>query len=119
MMKFLRIILPIIFIIVAAIYFNSAVFSAWVAGGPPNDYPEAWAYRSFRHLFYGIGFIVFAITIFLSLKPEAKRIKVKWTIGLLIGLCIFATPHISKFLEIDSCIDQGGKWNKKYHRCEK
>ena len=107
------------FIIFAAIYLNSAVFSAWVSGGPPTDYPEAWAYRSFRHLFYGFGFILFAITVFLSLKAEAKGSKVKLIIGFLIGLSVFAIPHISKFLEVDSCLDQGGKWNAIYHRCEK
>ena len=119
MKKILRVTLPIIFIIVAAIYFNSAVFSAWVSGGPPNDYPEAWAYRSFRHLFYGIGFIIFAITVFLSFKAEAKGSKIKLIIGLLIELSLFAIPHISKFLEVDSCLDQGGRWNVTYHRCEK
>jgi hypothetical protein len=62
------VLLPIIFLVVASLYFNRAVFSAEVSGGPQNAHPEAWAYRSFR-LFYGIGFIMFAVTIFLSLKP--------------------------------------------------
>ena len=119
MKKYLRIVLPIILIVLAAIYFNSAFFSAWVSGGPPNDYPKAWAYRSFKHLFYGIGFIIFAATAILSLKSDTKRSKFKWIIGVLIGSSIFATPHIKKFLEIDSCLDQGGKWNETYYRCDK
>jgi hypothetical protein len=119
MKKFLRIVLPVIFIVVAAVYFNSAVFSAWVSGGPPNEYPKAWAYRSFRHLFYGIGFVIFAITVHLSLKSDVKRQNVKCIIGLLIGMSIFATPHIAKFLDIDSCLDQGGRWDEAHHRCIK
>jgi hypothetical protein len=119
MKQLLRIILPIVFVVIAAIYLNSAIFSAWVSGGPPNDYPEAWAYRSMRHFYYGLGFIVIAVTIFLSLKANAKRIMTKCIIGSIVALALFFVPHLKKFIEIDSCLDHGGKWNYSYHRCDK
>ncbi len=119
MTRFLRIVLPIIFLVVSAIYINSAVFSVWVVGGPPNYYPETWEYRSIRHFYYGIGFVIIALTIFLALKTNAKRIKAKCIIGSLVALFLFATPHIKKFIDIDSCLDQGGRWNEAHHKCEK
>lgn len=119
MKLFLRIILPIVFVAIAAIYINSAAYSAWVSGGPPNDYPEAWAFRAMRHFYYGIGFIILALTIFLILKANAKRIKTKSIIGFLIALILFSAPHLIKFIDIDYCLDQGGKWNYDHHRCEK
>jgi hypothetical protein len=119
MRKFLRIILPIMFLVVSAIYLNSAVFSAWVSGGPPNDYPEAWEYRSIRHFFYGVGFIFIALTIFIALKAKAKRIIIKCATGSLIALILFGWPHFKLFIDIDSCLDQGGRWNKEFHKCEK
>lgn len=119
MKKLLRIGLPVVFLAIAGIYLSSAAYSVWVSGTPPNGYPEAWAYRSFRHLFYGIGFIIFATTAFISLKADAKRIKVTCIIGIIIALSLFSTPHMKKFLEIDGCLDQGGRWNEAYHRCEK
>ena len=119
MKKVLRILLPIIFLVVAATYLNSAAYSAWVSGGPPNEHPDAWAYRSFKHFFYGIGFVIFAATIFISLKPSIKGRKLRWGVGLFLMLFMFATPHFKKHLEIDSCLDQGEKWNEAYHRCEK
>lgn len=117
--RLLRIILPIIFLAIAAIYLNSAAYSAWVSGGPPNEYPEAWAYRAMRHFYYGLGFIAIALTIFLALKANAPRIKLKCAIGFIIGIVLFSVPHLKKFIEIDSCLDHGGKWNYSNHRCEK
>jgi hypothetical protein len=119
MRKFLRITIPIALIIVSLIYINSAFYSSWVSGGPPNNYPEAWAYRSFRHFFYGIGFVVFAITFFLATKPIAKNIVAKCIIGSAVALSLFATPHIDKFIDIDSCLDRGGRWSEVYHKCER
>ena len=119
MKKILRITIPIILIVVAIIYFNSAFFSAWISGGPPNDYPEAWAYRSFKHFYYGLGFIVFAITLFIALKPNAKRIKTECVIGLVLAFILFTTPQVKNFIKIDSCLDQGVRWNENYHKCEK
>jgi len=119
MKKILRILIPIILIVVAIIYLNSAFFSAWVSGGPPNDFPEAWAYRSFSHFYYGFGFMVFAFTIFFTLKPNATRIKSKFVLGLVLAITLFAIPHIKNFMEVDSCLDQGGRWNEVYQRCEK
>jgi cell division protein FtsW (lipid II flippase) len=119
MKKYLRIILPIFLLAIACIYLYSAAYSAWAAYGPPSDYPDAWAFRSFRHFFYGIGFIIFAATVFISLKANAKRKKAKCIIGVILALCMFSTPHIKKFLEIDGCLDQGGRWNEDRHICEK
>ena len=111
--------MPIFFLLVSALYFNSAAGSAWVAGGPPTEYPKAWAYLAFRYSFYGIGFIIFAVTSFIALKPQAKRIKAKLIIGIFVAVCIFATPHIKKFVNIDACLDQSGRWSKATYSCEK
>ncbi|VTR63908.1 conserved hypothetical protein [Desulfosarcina cetonica] len=71
-----------------------------------------------RHFYYGIGFIAIALTVFLALKDNAKRIKVKCVIGFIVALILFSVPHLKKFIEIDSCLDHGGEWNNSYHRCE-
>ena len=104
---------------VSAIYLNSALFSAWVSGGPPNDFPRAWEYRSIRHFFYGLGFIFIAITILIALKAKAKRIIIKSITGSLIALSLFSYPHFKLFYDVDACLDQGGRWNKDFHKCEK
>ncbi len=114
-----RIIIFIALLLVALLYLNSSFYSAWVSGGPPNDYPEAWAFRSFMHFFYCIGFLFSAITFFLVSKPNRTRMKLKLFIGLALTLIMFLTPSIKKNIEIDSCLDNGGKWNGKYHKCEK
>ena len=119
MNKILRISILAILIIVALVYFNSSLFSAWVSGGPPTDYPQAYAFRAYRHFFYGIGFIVIAITFFLVSKPKASQMKLKLFIGLTIALAIFSTPHIKKFFQVDACLESGGRWNEQYHRCDK
>ena len=119
MNKLIRIPILAMLIIAALVYFNSSIFSAWVSGGPPAEYPIAYAFRAYRHFFYGIGFIIFAITFFLISKPNASRIKLKLFIGISFALVIFAAPHTKKFFQIDACLDSGGKWNEKYHRCEK
>ena len=69
--------------------------------------------------FYGLGFIFIAITILIALKAKAKRIIIKSITGSLIALSLFSYPHFKLFYDVDACLDQGGRWNKDFHKCEK
>jgi hypothetical protein len=66
--------LPIIFLVDASIYFNSAIFSAGISGGP-QMLIQRHGRIDLSDFVYGIGFLMFAVTIFLFFKP------IKWDVG--------------------------------------
>jgi hypothetical protein len=55
MSNFLRWIILILFLAGALLYLNSAMFSAWVSGGPPTEYPEAYLQQAVRHFYYFVA----------------------------------------------------------------
>ena len=105
-------------IVTAALYLNSAAFSAWVSGGPPTPYPEAWGQRALLHLCLSGVFLFGGIFIFRIIKtfPSFRRFTIVLIIVSVLLLCI---PYIRAFIKSDACLDSGGRWNSLEFKCEK
>lgn len=105
-----------VFVCIALLYLKSAVYSAWMSGGPPNPYPIGWSRRALGHLcfsaaalFIGIGLFRFILTF-----PKVGR----GALALLaIGLILTAAPYIGRFVLADRCLDQGGSWSNQTIQC--
>jgi len=102
----------------ALLYANSSFYSAWVSGGPPNDYPHAWAQRAIIHFGYAIALFSTGIMAFVALgrnfKFKASKLKYVWIIVLLLSL---GYPECREFVLIDKCLDSGGAWDESHFEC--
>ena len=98
---------------------NSALFCAWVSGGPPNKYPKAWLQYSYIYFGYSgalisLGFLAFA----------ALREKFNWKRSVAFYLCVptiiycLAAPKVREYILIDKCLDSGGRWDKQSFTCQ-
>ncbi|PAV27490.1 hypothetical protein CF392_00320 [Tamilnaduibacter salinus] len=115
--RIMRWFLLVLFIVAALIFLNSALFSAWNAGGPPSDYAEAWGQRALVHLGYSGALFIAGVAIFIQIRrfPQIGVVP----IGLLVIAGIIAiSPHGRAFLAQDKCLDKGGKWIAVEYRCE-
>lgn len=104
-------------IVAAAVYLNSAAFSAWVAGGPPNPYPEAWGQRALVHLCMAGTILLAGIAVFrvVGSFPSLGRTTI---LLFILALLIFGVPYVREFLQSDACLDSGGRWNSGTYQCE-
>jgi hypothetical protein len=116
----IRWLLPLGLIALGLLYLNSTFFSAWVAGGPPNDYPHAWAQRALIHFGFSISLVASGLMAFVSLRTDFKwkvsKYKYLWLLILLIGL---GYPKVREWVLIDKCLDSGGAWSYQYFECRK
>ena len=105
-------------IIMAALYLNSSVYSAWVSGGPPSGYPEAWAHRALMDLCFSGAFLLAGVAIFriAGSFPGVGGISIALAVA---ALLLASAPYVRAFLDSDSCLDNGGRWNYEEYRCEK
>ena len=104
-------------IIMAALYLNSSIYSAWVSGGPPNEYPEAWAHRALMHLCFSGAFLLAGVAIFRVAGSFPSVGRISFALGVA-ALLIASTPYVRALLDSDSCLDSGGRWNYEEYRCE-
>ena len=100
----------------ALIYLNSAAYSAWISGGPPNDYPEAWAHRSLVHVCYAAAAVLGALAAFRSIRrfPRLGALTVCFGIA---ALLLLAVGDVREFFAVDACLDRGGSWAYEEFRC--
>ena len=105
-------------IIIAALHLNSSIYSAWVSGGPPNEYPEAWAHRALMHLCLSGALLLAGVAIFRVARsfPSVGGVSIAFGVA---ALLLASTPYVRAFLDSDSCLDSGGRWNYAEYRCEK
>ncbi len=97
---------------------NGAAFSAWMSGGPPNPYPQGWAMRSQAQLTWAVAVAVGGFAVFRTLRefPRLRRLTIA-LLAVSMGLAIF--PSANKALQIDRCLDSGGRWNYEGRQCER
>jgi len=101
-----------------ALYFlNSAAFSAWMAGGPPNPYPEGWSLRSKTQLLYSCAALVGGVALFQAAHTFPAIRRVTWAIGV-VALLLALAPSAILHARIDACLDQGGRWSYVANQCE-
>jgi hypothetical protein len=103
-------------LLVAAIYLNSAAFSAWVASGPPTPFPEVWAQRSLAHACTAASILLAGISSFLAIKAFPRIGWIPILFGFL-AIALAAVPVGREFMLIDSCLDSGGRWDEQEFRC--
>jgi hypothetical protein len=102
----------------ALLLLNGAVFAAWMAGGPPNPYPQGWAMLSQSRLAWACAVAIGGIALFRIIQdmPTPGRLT-RW---LAVVAIVFAMwPSASKFIQIDRCLDNGGRWNDEGFQCER
>jgi hypothetical protein len=102
------------------LYLNSTFYSAWVAGGPPNDYPHAWAQRALIHFGFSISLMASGVMAFIAFKADFKwkvsKYKYLWILILLLGL---GYPKAREWVLVDKCLDSGGAWSSQHFECKK
>jgi hypothetical protein len=106
----------IVFIIVALLYLNSSIYSAWVSGGPPNPYPLGWFRRAIGHLCFALAAFSFGLGVFKGIQtfPRATAGSAAFIV---LGALLALGPYIGRFELIDSCLDRGGSWNREILQC--
>jgi len=104
--------------VVAALYLSGAFFSAWVSGGPPNDYPEAWAHRALLNLCFSIATLLGGVAAF-RLIGSFPKIGVMTVVLGALALAFVVVPYGRAFLDADRCLDSGGRWNDGNYLCER
>lgn len=102
------------------LYLNSTVYSLWAAGGPPTEVPNAWLHRSLVHFGFSVALITTGIFFFRALrKGYIYKGSKAWGIWIVIITISLGGPPLREFVQIDSCLDSGGKWSKKHHECQR
>ena len=104
------------FVCVALLYLNSAAYSAWVSGGPPNPYPIGWSRRALGHLSFSAAALFLGIGLFCVI-PTFPKIRHRTLALLAIGLFLIAAPYIGRLVLTDRCLDQGGSWSNQTIQC--
>lgn len=102
----------------ALVFLNSALYSAWVAGGPPAQFKAAWEHRALQQLCRAFAFVLFAVSAFWSLTVPL-RVRPLTLLVLLVGLAVLLVPATRELMLIDACLDSGGRWGGATFVCER
>ena len=104
------------FIVLALLYLNSSIYSAWVSGGPPNPYPLSWTRRALGHLGFSLAALCFGIGLFKGARtfPRATKGSAAFIV---LGAILAISPYIGRFVLMDKCLDRGEIWNRGTIQC--
>lgn len=104
------------FIILALLYLNSSIYSAWVSGGPPNPYPLGWSRRALGHLGFSLAALFFGIGLFKGIRtfPRSTNSSAAFIV---LAAIIALSPYIGRFVLMDKCLDRGESWNREAIQC--
>jgi hypothetical protein len=104
------------FVLLGLLYLNGAIFSAWVSGGPPNQYPLGWERRAMGQLSFSLASFVLAIGSYklIASLPVWRRLPM---VLVLLGIALLVAPYIGRFVLQDKCLDNGGQWSKLTLEC--
>lgn len=111
-----RVVASIVLIVFALLLLNHSFYSFWLAGGPPNEYPQSWYHQGIISGNRAISLIIFGIAVQFSWE----KLKKSWLFLLSIVLVFlgFVYPFIREQVLIDSCLDNGGSWQAIYFSCK-
>jgi hypothetical protein len=96
---------------------NHALFSFWVAGGPPGSFKLGWL----RHAYASLGFAVATFfTAFGAFHALGRLPRPRLGSLVLLGLAaiLFVTPFAVREVLIHRCVSTGGSWNHGGLECE-
>jgi hypothetical protein len=87
---------------------------------PTNEYHEAWAFEVYRSFGSSVAFLCATVLAAINLRPRLPYLKNKWNV-LFVSIALIAVvwPRAHHFLEVDRCLDGGGKWDAIYQRCDR
>lgn len=102
----------------ALLLLNSALFSAWMSGGPPNPYPDGWVLRSKAQLLWAMATALAAIGLFRAIRKHPSHGRMTWFV-LALACCLAFYPLVEREILIDQCLDNGGQWNSAGLQCER
>lgn len=104
------------FILLALLYLNSSIYSAWVSVGPPNPYPLGWLRRALGYLGFSLAALCFGIGMFKGIGtfPKATRGSAAF---IMLGAILAMSPYAGRFVLEDKCLDRGGSWNRETIQC--
>lgn len=103
---------------ISLLLLNSALFSAWMSGGPPNPYPDGWALRSLAFVVWSVTAAIAAAALFHVIRRESSVGK-PLLIVLTVCMALSVTPFLAREVLIDKCLDAGGRWNADGLVCER
>lgn len=105
-------------IVMGLLYLNGAAFSFWVAGGPPNDFPESLVQRGIWRicLAFALFFIGSAVFVAVPKLPKLSKVAVLFLGAAAVLLIV---PTVREFLAADGCLDSGGSWSKAEFKCQR
>jgi len=104
------------FILVALLYLNSSIYSAWVSGGPPNPYPPGWSRRAIGQLCFALSALSFGLGLFKGIQTFPRATNGSAAL-IVLGALLALGPHLGRFVLFDSCLDRGGSWNRETIQC--
>jgi hypothetical protein len=104
------------FVVLGLLYLNGAIFSAWVAGGPPNAHPLGWERRALGQLSFSAACFVLAAGSFklVVALPAWRRLPV---VLVALGVALGVAPYAGRLVLQDKCLDGGGKWSNLTLEC--
>lgn len=113
----IRIVLSVLLISYGLLILNHSFYSFWIAGGPPNKYPDAWYQQGIISGWRAIALIV--IGFFCQFRWQKLKSSIfSWFVFIVVILG-FVYPYAREQWLIDTCLDSGGKWSSEYFNCEK
>ena len=114
--RLIRWLVLIAFIIVALLYLNSAVYSAWVSGGAPDPYPLGSSRRAIGLLCFALASVSFGLGLFEGIKTFPRATKGS-AVFIMLGALLVLGPYMGRFAIIDKCQDRGASWNNETLQC--
>lgn len=116
-LRILRRLLLLLSVGLGLVFLNDAVFSGWVAGGPPGDHELGWGRRSLGSLCFALASLLAGAFLIRALSGRPRPGLGTWSLAvaaILLGLA----PFVAREILIDSCLDRGGRWNASLIECE-
>mgnify|MGYP001439554454 FL=1 len=115
--RILRIALTVLFVGLGLWMLNHSMFSFWVSGGPPNNYPEAWYQQGIISGWRAIALFTLGVLVQFHLKVLFNS----WVVKAVVLLVVFGLiyPSVREFWLVDACLDGGGAWAEEYFQCQK
>ena len=98
------------FIALGLLYLNGAFFTAWVAGGPPNDNPLGWEPRAIGQLSFSLASFILSIGSYKLIQylPSWRLLPI---CIIVMGVALSVAPYVGQFILQDRCLDAGGQWS--------
>ena len=117
-LQVLRWVLLLLAFAVGAFFLNDALFSAWLAGGPPGEHKLGWERRSQGSLSLSLASLFAGAFVFRALVRLPKPGRLAWGFAALAVILAMA-PFVAREVLIDKCLDGGGRWNRMFIECER